>query len=376
MSPVARSDALAQRSLAVLLEGQSRSGAFIASPSFPVYHYAWLRDGAFCAHALDLVGEPSAARAFHAWVAETLLAHRSLIEEALARVEGGERRGWKGAATPSAAPEHMPPARYTLRGTLEDAGGQAGAAEPWPNFQLDGYGMWLWALAEHLRNDPPQGDVRAAAALTARYLAAAWNLPCFDCWEEWGGGEHASTLGAVVAGLEAAARILAEPVWGETAQRVRAVLRSRFSDGRRLRRGAQDDRVDGSLLWLGVPFGVLEPGDALLRATVDAIREDLAGPGGGLYRYRGDTYFGGGQWLLLTSSLAWHDAVAGEHALAAAEQAWVRAQATDELELPEQVTDHALSPAMVQPWRQRWGPVATPLLWSHAMYLIAEAAVG
>jgi len=27
-------------------------------------------------------------------------------------------------------------------------------------------------------------------------------------------------------------------------------------------------------------------------------------------------------------------------------------------------------PDMVQPWIDKWGPVATPLLWSHAMYLI------
>jgi hypothetical protein len=29
---------------------------------------------------------------------------------------------------------------------------------------------------------------------------------------------------------------------------------------------------------------------------------------------------------------------------------------------------------MTAPWLERWGPVATPLLWSHAMYLIAEVA--
>jgi hypothetical protein len=29
---------------------------------------------------------------------------------------------------------------------------------------------------------------------------------------------------------------------------------------------------------------------------------------------------------------------------------------------------------MVEPWVARWGTVATPLLWSHAMYLIVEAA--
>jgi hypothetical protein len=27
----------------------------------------------------------------------------------------------------------------------------------------------------------------------------------------------------------------------------------------------------------------------------------------------------------------------------------------------------------VEPWLERWGPVATPLLWSHAMFLISEA---
>ena len=26
---------------------------------------------------------------------------------------------------------------------------------------------------------------------------------------------------------------------------------------------------------------------------------------------------------------------------------------------------------MVEPWIERWGAVATPLLWSHAMFLIA-----
>jgi hypothetical protein len=29
---------------------------------------------------------------------------------------------------------------------------------------------------------------------------------------------------------------------------------------------------------------------------------------------------------------------------------------------------------MVESWVNRWGPVATPLLWSHAMYLIMSAA--
>ena len=45
----------------VLLRGQSPSGALVAAPSYPTYGYAWLRDGAFCARALDVVGESEAS---------------------------------------------------------------------------------------------------------------------------------------------------------------------------------------------------------------------------------------------------------------------------------------------------------------------------
>ena len=111
-----------------------------------------------------------------------------------------------------------------------------------------------------------------------------------------------------------------------------------------------------------------------LDATVTAIRRELTGPDGGVYRYRGDTYYGGGEWLLLTSSLAWHAAHVGDMETFELARAWVRAQALENGDLPEQVTRFAQEPEMEEPWLRRWGPVATPLLWSHAMYLLAEAA--
>jgi GH15 family glucan-1,4-alpha-glucosidase len=155
---------------------------------------------------------------------------------------------------------------------------------------------------------------------------------------------------------------------------VRDVLVADYVVDGRFRKGPGDDRVDASLLWLAVPFGVLPVDDPRNGATVEALRTEHAGPGGGIYRYLGDTYYGGGQWLLLTSSLAWHDAVAGDTDAHAAAQAWVRAQALANGDLTEQVTGHSQEPAMVEPWVRRWGPVATPLLWSHAMYVIAEDA--
>jgi GH15 family glucan-1,4-alpha-glucosidase len=353
-------DPLVPRSIDVLKAGQAPSGAFVASPSFTVYRYAWLRDGAFCAHALDLVGERVAAAAWHGWVAASIEAHRPMIVSATSRVASGE--------TPP--PEAMPPARYTLDGALE----HPVDGDPWPNFQVDGYGMWLWALGAHLAGEPLPSESVATVALVAAYLEASWRLKCFNCWEEFDGGEHASTLGAVYAGLAAAHRLLGDDHWRRAADEVRFELLDRYVAQGRIKRGAADPRLDGSLLWLAVPFGLLAADDPLMRATVEGVRRELTGPDGGVYRFRRDTYYGGGEWLLLTSSLAWHDAVTGNTKAAEAAQSWVRAQALPTGDLPEQVTGAAQDPAMVSPWVQRWGTVATPLLWSHAMYLIAEDA--
>lgn len=351
-------DPLVARSVEVLRAGQARSGAYIASPGFPVYRYAWLRDGSFCAYAMDLVGEPESASRFHFWVAGTLERHRDRIESLIDRIAAGD----------VPAPEEMLPTRFTLAGQVEPIG-----AEPWPNFQLDGYGMWLWALEQHLGNGASRPILARAVDLCARYLEAAWPMPCWSCWEEFDDGEHTATLAAVAAGFEAASRLLDQPRYHALAHDVRSRLVERFVVDGRFGRCASDERVDGSLLWLAVPFLTLPMSDPRMANTVDGVRRDLAGPGGGLYRYLGDTYFGGGQWILLTCWLAWIDALNGRRADYERGRTWVRDQARDG-HLPEQVTDHPLAPEMVAPWIARWGDVATPLLWSHAMHIVMEIA--
>lgn len=354
----ALADPIGRRSVEVLKAGQAPSGAFVASPEFDVYRYAWLRDGAFCAHALERVGETETAARWHGWVARSVEAHRSQIEAVIRELGAGE------------TPPHsaMPPARYTLDGALEPVDD-----DPWPNFQIDGYGMWLWALDEHLAPEPLPAALAPTVELVAAYLRAAWRLECFNCWEEFDSGVHTSTLAAVHRGLVAAARLLADDRWAAVADDVRGFMLSTLVVDARFGRGVGDDRVDGSLLWLGVPFDVLPLGHPLLEATVERVRRDLTAPGGGVYRYLGDTYYGGGEWLLLTSSLAWHDALTGNAATFERSRAWVRAQARPNGDLPEQVVTAAQDEAMIEPWRRRWGEVATPLLWSHAMYLIVEA---
>jgi GH15 family glucan-1,4-alpha-glucosidase len=356
---IATGDLITERSLAVLRDGQSRSGAFVASPTFRVYNFGWLRDGAFCAHALDRVGHSAASGAWHRWVQAAIERYRARAEAVIVLIATGE-------VPPGDA---MLPARYTLEGDIE----HEDPVDPWPNYQIDGYGMWLWSLEQHLAGRVPDPEQVRTIELVGRYLAASWRLPCWSCWEEFNGGEHASTLASACAGLDVAARLTGESSFADEAERVRAELVSRYVTGGYVGLSPGDERVDSSILWLGVPFGVFPADDPLVVATVAEVKRQLSGPSGGVYRYRGDTYYGGGEWLLLTSSLAWHDAVAGDAASAGELRAWVRAQARENGDLPEQVTRASQLAEEVEPWLERWGPVATPLLWSHAMFLISEA---
>jgi isomaltose glucohydrolase len=377
LDPVGLDDGgLAARSVDILLAGQDSSGAFLASPTFPVYRFAWLRDGSFCARALDAVGRSDRAALFHRWVERTVVAHREQVEAAIAELTAGQMP----------APEDILPARFVVDGRRELPGEALG--EVWPNYQLDGSGIWLFELASHVRlaaaanaadaagpdRDANADFDRASVTLVADYLAAAWRTDCYDCWEEFGDGQHSATYAAVAAGLAAAAELLDEPRYASVADEVGAALRTTFVRDGRLCKGDKDDRVDASLLWCAVPLALFAPDDPVMRATAAAVRADLRGRTGGVYRYVGDTYYGGGEWILLTAWLGWYDAVTGNTDGVAAARDWIRSAATATLDLPEQTTNGVQDPDMVESWVKRWGPVATPLLWSHAMYLVMMAA--
>ena len=159
-------DPLIAASIRVLADGQARSGAFIASPNFPQYGYAWLRDGAFCALAMDGVGERASARAFHLWTARVIDAQRTRILDVVGRLRAGE--AFNGAA--------MLPTRYTLSGQTENK-----PQDAWPNFQLDGYGTWLFALHSHLGGADPAA-YRPAVELAAKYRVIRPAMRSITAW--------------------------------------------------------------------------------------------------------------------------------------------------------------------------------------------------
>ena len=344
---------LVSRSLAVIQAGQTPNGAFVASPTFPTYSYCWFRDGAYIAHAMDLMGNFASAGRFYDWAIRMVTARAASTERAIAAaLQGG---------TPD--PDDLLHTRYTLDGEI--------GGEEWPNFQLDGFGTLLWGLAAHLdtRASPLPDAWRPAVDLLARYLGALWSRPCFDCWEEFGDRVHIATLAALYGGLQAAARLLGDERHAETAADIRHfVLKEGVRDGT-LSKFVGSDAVDASLLHVATPYRLLAPDDPLMVATANRIESELRQNGGGLHRYTDDSYYGGGEWVLLTAYWGWYHIERGEPNRARPLLAWIERQADGDGLLPEQVADGLNHPAMLPVWEERWGPSACPLLWSHAAYL-------
>ena len=352
-------------SLAVIRAGQAASGAYVASPTFSQYGYSWFRDGAWIAHAMDSAGQHDSASAFHRWAAGTLLRYTAQIETLLSKLNNGE--------TPD---EHdYLPTRFKVDGSL----GQ----EAWTDYQLDGYGAWLWVLVQHCRDVNPAlwAEALPAVHLAVRYLEALWQSPNYDCWEEHRDHVHTATLGALYGGLKAVEDYAPGVIPPGLTTAIQAFTLTHGTDAygglsKFIPASPDPDKaVDASLLWCAVPFGLLPVDSPLFQATLARIEHDLHVPGGGVYRYRGDTYFGGGEWLLLAAWLGWVYVELGRIDEARALRDWIAAQATADGHLPEQVAHHLLDASYYEGWVQKWGTSASPLLWSHAMYLILDNAI-
>lgn len=244
-------------------------------------------------------------------------------------------------------------ARYTLEGEEDRS--------DWPNFQIDGFGSWLWLTAEFVQRtgiDLP-GPWKDAAERLWVYLSHVWRLPNNDCWEEFSDGIHPATLACVAGGIRVMAPRLEREGAGALAGEIEAYLRESSAPLGYYPKTLGGDAVDASLIWLAVPYGVVNPGEPEMVRTIEEIEKNLLVEGG-VKRYGKDSYYGGGRWILLSAFLGWYYLKVGRIKEAAILREWIAAQSTEDGQLPEQVNDLVNDPSMIQPWVQRWGAVATP----------------
>lgn len=349
-----------RHSVDAILKNQRANGAIIASPDFAQYGFCWLRDGSFSAYALDLAGEHASSSRYHLWVNRAVSGIADTIDHAIqARLKGEELSALE-----------MPPARFSLNGLT--------VVDDWPNFQIDGYGTWLWSLGRHLdlagSMDVPEefGD---SVARVARYLATFAQSPCYDVWEENGNDRHTSTLACVYGGLSTAARLLNDDDYLASALEVKErVLEGGASNGYYVKSSSNND-VDASTLWLTAPFGVVDVSDEYFAKTV-ALIEDRLTLNGGIRRYPTDVYFGSGAWPVLTGSLGWYYAAMGDVESAERCRQWIVAHFDREGRLGEQYDGDERDYEHYQEWVTRWGLPAQDLTWSHAMYVVLCDAIG
>lgn len=363
---------LHRHSQAVILDNQQPGGGYLACPTMPDYQFSWFRDGAFIAYALTLdgihnmiphrvgmSGQWDSAMKFHQWCARVINDHAEALERTIRRAALGQ---------PLVVAD-------TLNARYRDEG--ASGPEDWPEFQLDGPGLWLWSLAKYIevcRARPLPARWESAVDLVARYLSAVWRAPCYDCWEERGDDVHISTLAAIYAGLGAAKRLIPSLDVEATRADIRAfILQQGLTPGGELAKSVGLDMVDANLLFAALPDdGLLAPDDPLMVRTVARIERELLAEGHGVHRHLEDTYYGGGPWVLLGLFLAWYKAQMGDFSVARKLVTWAEAHADAEGNLPEQVNDVMLDASYYAGWVKQRGEIANPLLWTHAKYLIVQ----
>lgn len=361
---------LISKSIDIIKNNQSESGAYVASPNFESYDYSWFRDGAYIAYSMCLVKEFDSARKFHIWCAQVMVRYKDVVESVLERLAKGEKL----------TESDFLPTRFSLKGEAVD--------DEWTNFQTDGFGTWLWSLAEYIKLSGDKdilNEIGTGIKLCIEYLIAVWKEPCYDCWEEHLEYIHTYTLGSIYAGLKWISEYFDEykKSTNDVCVNIKEYIDNNLVKDNRLIKmqgmdGVESDKtlgVDSSLLGMITPYAIYDMDTEIGRKTIARIEQDIYNENGGVYRYLEDTYFGGGEWILLACWLGWCYSVAGQKEKALKIIEWSEKNADSEGQLPEQVLDNVFNDDKLTEWEERWGKNAQPLLWSHAMYIILKTSL-
>ncbi len=365
---------LYKRSLLTMRSHTDNHGAIIASGDSSIlqsgrdtYTYCWPRDSAYIVLAYLRAGHMASSAHFHEFCKDIItdqgyLLHKYRPDRSL----GSSWHPW-----------------------VRDGHAQ-------PPIQEDETAITLVSLYEHyqLSRDVEMIErlynpyVKRAADFLTRYRdkRTGLPLPSHDLWEERL-GVFTYTASSVYAGLMCAARFakllgkeVARRRWESAAEEVRdGILQYLVPEDGHVKKSLSfgpegityDDTPDASSFYGLFRFGVLPVGDPKLNGAYEYIKRELMIPKGigGVARYRGDNYFRtthdtvGNPWLITTLWLTEYEIARAtrpnELVVPLKGLEWVLARAGEAGLLAEQYNPLTGEPASV-----------TPLVWSHAQYVL------
>lgn len=345
-----------EKSIEIILNHQDQGGAYIASPFYPPYQYGWFRDGVYTAYAMDLYGYHQSAEMFFDWSVDIIDQYSQKIKRIIQNpglAVGGKQ-------------EAIFHCRFTPEGDEIISG--------WSTHQLDGLGLWVWGIVQHSKTmgwaSLPK-KWRPLVNLVIEYLMVLWSYPCADCWEENDDQIHTYTLAAVIGGVEAFQDFTQTNHLECEVELIKEYIAQHcISPQGYYRKSVNNPDVDANLLGLVFPFNITNAKAPIFLKTLSVIEEVLRVPRGGLRRYPEDSYYGGGEWILLTAWLGLIFTALGENEKAFEIKTWIENQADKNGMFSEQVIMNVQNRTSLQDWIRKWGQPAKPLLWSHANYLI------
>jgi len=349
---------LYKKSIQIIKANQYKSGSYIASPDFKSYRYCWLRDGTFTAYAMDITGEHESAKRFYKWVDSAIKRYIYKIENIFKKL----------LSDGIINPNDFLHTRYTLDGYE--------STHKWENFQLDGYGTWLWGLSKHIEFTDDKNllnEFEKSINIIKKYLSQLWSHNNYDCWEENLDKVHISTLACIYGGIKEISQFYSDIESSQLTDKIKKLVLNKGVVNNHFIKYIGTNDVDASLLWLSTPFRLVEPNEKVMLNTVDIIEKDLVK--NGVHRYKNDTYYGGGEWILLTAALGWYYTEIGERSKAYNLFKWIESKADKDGNLPEQININVLNPDFYHKWVKEKGKSAKTLLWSHAMYIILKKAL-
>ncbi|MBN1803753.1 MAG: glycoside hydrolase family 15 protein [Sedimentisphaerales bacterium] len=374
----------------VISDGSLENGAIVAANSdkeiYPSnvqdYRYVWVRDAAYVCMAADLLNLEDIPEKFFSWC--------------LNRAENFKQTGLFSNAYN---------VNGTIHGTLvcaDEVKVLKKAKSKYVNvihqgtqFQPDQNGSLLIAVSHHIKHFRRDVSVfRELIETTAQGICISWrnrrfSLPCFDLWEERcilpeQRKYHIYSLAMCSAGLKAVIELLPNKrKWQQTQKEMSEILEQAFSYGsnsipRTYNQSKteiikEDMLPDTSLLGLVYPSQILHPLDDNMQKTVQTIIRSNTVKDGGLLRYPGDKYCGrvkngwvaltgAGSWPLLSFWMSIYFSFANDKQNAV--KYFKRPLYKINEYIPEQIFENKKQSSV------------TPLLWSHAMFIIAAKFMG